>query len=63
MRSMLLLVLFLAGCGGLAWNTTLADHPQVRDAMVSSVVPGSTTEMRFRTQWGNPTQKIREGGQ
>lgn len=53
----------LSGCTGLAWNTTVADHPRVRDAMLSSVVIGETTETRFRTQWGNPTQKIREGGQ
>ena len=55
--------MLLGGCGGLSWNTTLADHPQVREAMLASVQPGATTEMRFRMQWGNPTQKIREGGQ
>lgn len=59
----LVVQMFLAGCGGLAWNTTVADHPQVRAAMLASVEPGKTTETRFRTQWGNPTQKIREGGQ
>ena len=53
----------LAGCGGLAWNTTVADHPQVRQAMLASVQPGYTTEKRFVTQWGNPTQKIHEGAQ
>ena len=31
--------------------------------MVESVVPGRTTEKRFTLQWGNPTQKQREGGQ
>lgn len=31
--------------------------------MLASVQPGRTTETRFRTQWGQPTQKIREGGQ
>ena len=55
--------LLLAGCGGVAWNTTVADHPQVRSAMLASVVPGRTTEKRYVAQWGNPTQKIREGGQ
>lgn len=55
--------LLLSGCGGLSWNTTVADHPQVRLAMLDSVDPGKTTEMRFLSQWGNPTQKIREGAQ
>lgn len=55
--------LFLGGCGGVAWNTTVADHPQVRSAMVASVVPGQTTEKQFALQWGNPTQKSREGAQ
>ena len=62
----LLLVIFcllLTGCGGIAWNTNVADHPQVRAAMVASVVPGVTTEKRFELQWGKPTQKMREGGQ
>lgn len=63
MRWVLLSFLLLAGCGGVAWNTTVADHPQVRSAMLSSVVPGRTTEKRFVAQWGNPTQKIREGAQ
>lgn len=58
-----ILCLVLAGCGGLAWNTNVADHPQVRTAMVASVVPGVTTEKRFELQWGKPTQKMREGGQ
>ena len=59
----LLFCLALSGCGGLAWNTTVADHPEVRAAMLASVEPGYTTEKRFTAQWGNPTQKIREGGQ
>lgn len=41
----------------------MADNPQVRRAMVASVVPGRTTEKRFALQWGNPTQKSREGAQ
>lgn len=53
----------LSGCGGLAWNTTVADHPQVRSAMLASLEPGKTTEKRFIAQWGQPTQKIREGAQ
>ena len=60
---LLILVLFLSGCGGLAWNTTVADVPSSRAAMLSSIVPGATTEKRFVAQWGNPTQKIREGAQ
>ena len=63
MLRILPLCLALSGCGGLAWNTTVADHPQVRAAMLASVEPGYTTEKRFTAQWGNPTQKIREGGQ
>lgn len=57
------LVVVLSGCSGLAWNTTLADHPQVRNTMLDSVVPGQTTEAGFRARWGNPTQRVREGGQ
>ena len=58
-----ILFLSLAGCGGLAWNTTLADDPQVRWAMLGSVTPGDTTETDVTTRWGNPTQKVREGGE
>ena len=47
----------------MAWNTTVADHPKVRQVMLASVEPGYTTEKQFTAQWGNPTQKIREGGQ
>ncbi|MEM7752421.1 MAG: hypothetical protein AAF230_03350 [Pseudomonadota bacterium] len=59
----LCILLALAGCGGVAWNTTVANQPQTRSAMVASVVPGRTTEKRFTLQWGNPTQKQREGAQ
>ena len=55
--------ILLAGCGGLAWNTTVADTPSVRRAMAESVVLGKTTEGEFTARWGLPTQKIREGGQ
>ena len=57
------LLFTLSACGGIAWNTTVADSPAVRQMMVNSVVPGVTTEQGFATRWGNPTQKIREGGQ
>lgn len=59
----LILILCLSGCGGVAWNTTVADAPSSRQAMLASIEPGSTTEKRFVAQWGNPTQKIREGAQ
>jgi hypothetical protein len=58
-----IILLLLSGCGGVAWNTTVADAPSSRWAMLASVVPGQTTEKRFVAQWGNPTQKIREGAQ
>ena len=58
-----LLLLLLAGCGGLAWNTEVADYWEVRQAMLESVQPGQTTKSRFVAQWGAPTQKIREGAQ
>lgn len=63
MVRLVLLCFFLAGCGGVSWNSTVADHPQVRNAMLASVVPGQTTEKRFALQWGHPTQKQREGAQ
>ena len=63
MVRVLFLCCLLCGCGGVSWNTTVANHPQVRSAMVASVVPGRTTEKRFILQWGNPTQKQREGAQ
>ncbi len=63
MVRVLLICLCLAACGGVSWNTTVADHPQVRRAMLASVHPGKTTEKRFVLQWGHPTQKLREGAQ
>ena len=63
MVRVLFFCLLLAGCGGTSWNTTVANHPQVRSAIVASVVPGRTTEKRLQLQWGNPTQKQREGAQ
>lgn len=62
MRALILFFL-LSGCGGIAWNSTVADAPSSRSAMLASVHPGMTTEKRFVAQWGNPTQKIREGAQ
>ncbi|MDU8943918.1 hypothetical protein [Ovoidimarina sediminis] len=58
-----LALLCLAGCSGVAYNTTVAATPAARLAMAMSVVPGETTEQGFMTRWGAPVQKIREGGQ
>ena len=59
----LIILFLLSGCGGVSWNTTLADEPVVRRAMVDSIRPGITTESQFLTRWGRPTQKVREGGE
>jgi hypothetical protein len=61
--SVILALLALAGCGGLAWNTDVASTPASRLAMAMSVEPGITTETGFVTRWGHPVQKVREGGQ
>lgn len=58
-----LICLMLSGCTGLAFNTTLANDPGVRNAMLTSVRPGVTTERDVTTRWGRPTQKIREGAE
>ena len=65
MRSILTLLFFLvlAGCSGLAWNTTVANDPNVRWAMLASVRPGITTETDLTARWGKPTQKIRRGAE
>lgn len=63
MRVTCFLVMILAGCGGLAWDTKVAEQFPVRLAMMASVEPGVTTETGFATRWGNPTQKVREGAQ
>ncbi len=55
--------LMLAACGGVAWNTEVATTPEARTAMALFVEPGVTTETGFATRWGNPSQKVREGGQ
>ena len=59
----ILMLVFLSGCTGLAWNTTIANDPNVRVAMLASVRPGITTETDLTTRWGRPTQKIREGAE
>ena len=62
LRNLLILTL-LAGCGGLSWNTTVADDPVVRRAMLDSIRPGATTESELITRWGRPTQRVIEGGE
>lgn len=59
---LLIICLFLPACGGVAYNTRVADSPTVRAAMVASVDIGKTTEAEFVTRWGAPVQKVREGG-
>ena len=59
----LLASMALTGCSGLSWNTEVAATQAARTAMALSVIPGETTERSFATRWGNPTQKVREGGQ
>lgn len=63
MTSFVFAILMLTGCTGLAWNTTVANDPAVRMAMLASVRPGITTETDLTTRWGKPTQKVREGGE
>ena len=63
MFRILLLAFCLGGCTGLAWNTTVANDPVARMAMLASVRPGISTETDVTTRWGRPTQKIREGGE
>lgn len=52
----------LAGCGGLAWDTRVAERQATRLAMIESVRIGDTTELQHVARWGNPLQKLREGG-
>ena len=58
-----LVFLTLSACDGVAWNTTMAVHGQIRWAMLSSIQPGHTTETQVRLRWGNPTQIVREGAE
>ena len=53
---------FLASCGGVAWDTTVSDTPAVRMQMVQSLRIGETTDDAFVLRWGPPLQKAREGG-
>jgi hypothetical protein len=55
--------LLLTGCSGLSWNTEVANDPDTRLAMLRSAHPGVSTEADITTRWGNPTQKVREGGE
>ena len=57
-----ILVLTITGCGGVAWDTTVADTAEVRMRMVESVRIGETTDDAFVLRWGPPLQKAREGG-
>lgn len=52
----------LAGCGGLSWDTRVAENMATRLAMIESVRVGDTTEMQYVGRWGNPLQKMRDGG-
>ena len=52
----------LSACGGVTWNTKVANSPAVRLAMITSVDIGKTTEAQLVTRWGAPVQKVREGG-
>lgn len=62
MRRLLFLVcLSLAGCGGLAWDTRVAESADTRFAMMTSIIPGNTTETQATTRWGDPLQKVRDG--
>ena len=45
----LIFALMLCRCGDLAWNTSLADAPAVRRAMIDSVKPGITSKAQLRT--------------
>ncbi|MEM9343423.1 MAG: hypothetical protein AAGA87_10290 [Pseudomonadota bacterium] len=63
MRIALLLFMMLAGCSGVAYNTTVANSPAARLAMAQFVQPGVTTERQYTTRWGLPVQKVREGAQ
>ena len=57
------LLFVLSGCTGLAWNSTVANDPGVRVAMLASIQPGVSTETDVTTRWGKPTQKVREGAE
>jgi len=58
----ILLIGLCSACGGVVWDTTVAETPQVRRAMLESIQIGVTTDTQFVTRWGPPLQKVREGG-
>ena len=58
-----LLILLLAACEPVSWNTLVAEDQSVRLAMVQSIRIGVTTDTDVATRWGKPTQIVREGGQ
>ena len=58
-----LLVLCLAACAPVSYNTLIAEDPAVRLAMVRSIRIGVTTDTDVTTRWGKPTQIVREGAQ
>ncbi len=57
-----MLAMVLTGCGGLAYDTRVAHTMVTRLAMLDSISIGDTTETQFVTRWGNPLQKVRDGG-
>ena len=59
----LALILILAACEPVAWNTLVAEDPAVRMAMVQSIRVGVTTDTDVATRWGKPVQIVREGAQ
>lgn len=64
MRCLALSFLWLAtACTGLSWETRMAETRATRLAMLQSVEIGRTTERQFTARWGQPTQRVREGGQ
>lgn len=62
MRRVLGLLIALAACDEVAYDTTIAREPARRAAMAKSITPG-LTEGQVIARWGAPTQKRRTGGQ
>lgn len=62
MRPAILALMILAGCGEVAFDTRVANTQATRLAMIESLSVGDTTEMQWVTRWGNPLQKVRDGG-
>ena len=57
----IVLLFWLGACGGVAWDTHVADTAVVRQQMVASVAIGDTTEDQYVARWGNPYQRARYG--